>query len=83
MSLARSLFYSNDLQSNCFHSTSIPDVAHPILFVCSSLEKTLQSDVGTDSDEARVLIDRLNHFFKKLKQSDSVCIVATSRNQVS
>ena len=83
MSLARSLFYSNDLQSSCFHSTSIPDVAHPILFVCSSLEKTLQSDVGTDSDEARVLIDRLNHFFKKLKQSDSVCIVATSRNQVS
>ena len=83
VSLARSLSYSDDLQSNSSHTSSIPDVAHPIWFVCSSLKKTLQSDVTTDADEAKVLIDHLNRFFKDLKQSDGVCIMATSRNQVS
>ena len=68
---------------NSSHDTSIPDVAHPIWFVCSSLDKKLQSDVTTDADEAKVLIDHLNHFFKNLKLSDGVCIMATSRNQVS
>ena len=83
VSLARSLSSSDDLHSNSCHTTSIPGVPHPIWFVCSSLERTLQSDVTTDSDEAKELIGYLNHFFKDLKQSDGVCIMATSRNQVS
>ena len=81
VSLARSLFYSQDLQS-CANPTSIPGVDHPIWFVCSSLDKTLQHDVDTNQDEARALIDQLKLFFGDPRMMDDVCIMATNRNQV-
>ena len=81
VSLAHSLFYSQDLQS-CANPTSIPGVDHPIWFVCSSLDKTLQNDVDTNQDEARALIDQLKLFFGDPRMMDDICIMATNRNQV-
>ena len=82
VSLAHSLFYSQDLQS-CANPTSIPGVDHAVWFVCSSLDKTLQTDVDTNQDEARALIDQLKLFFKdSVREEDNVCVLATNRNQV-
>ena len=85
LSLACSLFYSSKLLPCVDHkSIRIPDIHQPIWFVCSSLDKTPQSDVQTDKIEAITLIDQLKVFFKDQRQLDNhdVCIMATNRQQV-
>ena len=81
VSLARSLFYSCDLQS-CAEPCSIPGVSHPIWFVCSSLDKQPQTEVDTDPNEAKLLVDQLKTFFNDPSLLDDVCILANNRNQV-
>ena len=79
VSLARTLFYSPDLQS----CANISDVVDPIWFVCSSLERKLKSAVETDSDEAKALIEQLKTFSNdSIREEDDVCVLATNRNQV-
>ena len=79
VSLARTLFYLPDLQS----CANISDVAEPIWFVCSSLERKLKSVVETDSDEAKAIFGQLKIFLKdSIREEDDVCVLATIRNQV-
>ena len=79
--LARTLFYSKRLQPRADPST-IPGVAHPIWFVCSSLEKKAEVDVETDANEAKNLVKQLKTFFKDPRQMDDVCIIANNKHQV-
>ena len=79
--LARTLFYSQSLQPRADPST-IPGVAHPIWFVCSSLEKKIEIDVETDTNEAKNLVRQLKTVFKDPRQMDNVYIIANNRHQV-
>ena len=81
VSLARTLFYSQNLKSRVKLS-SIPGVPHPIWFVCSSLTKAYRIEQETDKDEATALIKQAKAFFKP-EQMEDVCIMATNRHQVS
>ena len=85
VSLARSLFYCNDLKvADGFKPIRIPGVSCPIWFVCSSLQMndTQLVNKDTNSDEAKALIQQLQVIFKGTKQLDDVCIMTTNRNQV-
>ena len=86
VSLARSLFYRNDLKvADGFKPICVAGVSCPIWFVCSS---SLQTNItqlvnkDTNSDEAKALIQQLQIIFKGTKQLDDVCIMTTNRNQV-
>ena len=80
--LARKLFYSQSLQPRADPS-AILDVAHPIWFVCSSLEKETKIDIETDANEAKNLVKWLNTFFEDLTQIDhNGYIIANNRHQV-
>ena len=82
--LARTLFYSQSLQPRAYSST-IPGVAHPIWFVCSSLEKKARfddEDIETDANEAKNLVKQIKTFFKDPRQMDNVYIIANNKHQV-
>ena len=82
--LARTLFYSKSLQPRANPST-IPGVAHPIWFVCSSLEKKARfddEDIETDASEAKNLVKQIKTFFKEPRQMDNVYIIANNKHQV-
>ena len=86
VSLARSLFYCNDLKvADGFKPIRISGVSCPIWFVCSSLQTDITQLVNkdTNSDEAKALIQQLQVIFKGTKQLDDVCIMTTNRNQVN
>ena len=79
--LARTLFYSQSLQPRA-NPSSIPGVAHPIWFVCSSLVKSYETDVETDASEVKALINQLMNFYNDPRKMEDVCIIATNRHQV-
>ena len=83
VSLAKSLFYSPDLEA-CAKPPSIPGVKQPLWFVCSSLEnKAPPADKEIDQREVKALIDQLNRFFPYPGQLEDVCIMASNRRQAS
>ena len=81
--LAQTLFYSQSLQSRAYSNT-ISGIAHPIWFVCSSLEKKARSHeyVETDENEAKNLVKQIKTFFKDPRQMDNVYIIANNKHQV-
>ena len=79
VSLARKLFYSHGLKSDCPNRPS--SISHPISFVCSSLEQPSITN-ATNKVEADALISRLNFSFKDIGDMKDVCIMATNRQQV-
>ena len=85
VSLARSLFYCNDLKvADGFKPVRIPGVSYPIWFVCSSLQmNNTEVNKDTNTDEAKALIQQLQVIFKDTKHLDDVCIMTTNRNQVT
>ena len=81
--LARTLFYSKSLQPRADPST-ILGIAHPIWFVCSSLEQKARSeeDIATDANEAKNLVKQIKTFFRDPRQMKNVYIIANNKHQV-
>ena len=80
VTLAKSLFYTNDLNA-CAKPPPIPGVKQPLWFVCSSLEKKPPVEKETDPGEVKALTDQLKHFFPNPSQLEDVCIMASNRRQ--
>ena len=90
LNLASSLFYNSSLTSVVPDSIAHPEAPYPLLFVCSSLDDTVEHVHGdTDENEARVVLDEAKRFVEKWpekqwghKDSSSVCIITPTRHQV-
>ena len=88
--LPSSLFYNSTLLSRVPTDTVHPGAPYPLLFVCSSLDKTFK-DTSNDIDEneAKLLLTQVKKFLDTWpeeqwgkKRLQDVCIVSPSANQV-
>ena len=88
--LPSSLFYGSTLQCRVPEDSAHPDAPYPLVFVCSSLDASVQSvNKDTDESEARVLLQQVSRFVTNWPRNwgrqdlSKICIMTPSTNQVS
>ena len=89
LTLPSSLFYGSTLQCRVPEESAHPDAPYPLVFVCSSLDASVQwIKNDTNEAEARLLLQQVSKFVKnwprawgKVDQSQ-ICIMTPSANQV-
>ena len=89
LSLASGLFYNSTLTSAVPDTIAHPDAPYPLLFVCSSLDNSVeQVEKNSDENEAKVVLDQVKRFVEKWptqwghKDPSSVCVITPTRHQV-
>lgn len=89
MRLSSNLFYNSTVVSKS-DAKLHPHTCYPLHFVCTSLDDhTFQNISDVQSDEATIVLNEVKKYTEPWprqwgkREKSSVCIVASSRNQVS
>ena len=84
------LFYDSTLQTVVPDGFAHPDAPYPLLFVCSSLDNTIeQVESDTDECEATIVLDQMKRFLNPWptqqwgqKNLSTICLITPTRHQV-
>lgn len=82
------LLYDHSLLTRATDSSPHPKAPYPVMFVCSSMDKTQTSMSTFDVDEARLVVETANHYLSQWPdcwskfQVDQACILARTHKQV-
>ena len=89
LTLPSSLFYGSTLQCRVPEESAHPDAPYPLVFVCSSLDASIQSIRNdTNEIEARHLLQQVSKFITNWPRAwgnvdrSQICIMTPSANQV-
>ena len=89
LTLPSSLFYGSTLQCRVPDESAHPDAPYPLVFVCSSLDASIQSIRNdTNEIEARHLLQQVSKFIANWPRAwgnvdrSQICIMTPSANQV-
>ena len=83
------LLYECSLLPRAKDSVPHPEAPYPVMFICSSMDKSQSNIRAFDPDEARLVVETANRYLSQWPDcwgkfyADQVCILARTHQQVS
>ena len=82
------LLYECSLLPRAADSVPHPEAPYPVMFICSSMDKSQTNMSASDIDQARLVVEKANQYLSQWPDcwgtfhADQVCILARTHQQV-